>query len=903
MANNSLLILFDGHALIHRGFHALPGLSTSEGQPVGAVYGFTSMLLKVLKDFHPYHCAVTFDSAAPTFRHIDYEAYKAHRPKAPDELISQFSLVRELVQCFSIPSFEVDGYEADDLLGTIGRQASSRGITTIIVTGDTDVLQLVSSNVKVLMPKARKPFSDTQLYDEEAVYQKYGLAPHQIADFKGLVGDSSDNIPGVPGVGQKTATRLLDEFSSIDNIYQQIDKVTPVKLQQKLRENEALARQSKALATIVTDAPINLDLEACEIGHYDREKVVAFFRRLEFYSLLDKIPPLSADTNDSAAIEDRLQTSYVIVDAPDKLADLIGQISGAELLSFDTETTSTNARQAQLVGISFSSAPGNGWYIPLGHTGSANQLSIDQVAATLKALMSDLGLLKVAHNAKYDITVMAKYGISVDPVTCDTMIAAHLLGEKALGLKPLAFNKLGIEMTPITDLIGSGKKQICMADVAAEKASDYACSDTDMTLRLCHHLRPLLEKDGLDKLFYEVEMPLIPVLHTMETNGVALDTNLLKSMSTDLASEIQRIESEIYAWTGHEFNLNSSQQLGKVLFDELKLPPARKTKSGFSTDAAVLEGLRGTHPVVGYLIDYRQLTKLKSTYVDTLPSLVDPATNRLHTSFNQTVTATGRLSSSDPNLQNIPIRTEIGRKIRRAFTVPDDKYFLLGADYSQVELRVLAYLSQDRKLIDAFLNDEDIHTATAAQVFGVDPKEVGSEMRRIAKVVNFGVIYGMSDYGLEQATTLTRKEASDFIDAYFEKYSGVKKYLENTRQQAIDQGFVQTVMGRRRYVPEITSSNYQVRQAAERMAINMPVQGTAAEIIKVAMIRIQNEIDRKGLSSKMILQVHDELLFEVPEEEGDELRLLVREIMPGAMDIGIPLKVDIKSGKNWGEAE
>ncbi len=902
-SRNPLLILFDGHALIHRGFHALPNLTTRKGQPTGAVYGFASMLLKVLTEFKPAYCAVTFDSAAPTFRHIQFEDYKAQRPKAPDDLISQFGVVRELVRAFNIPAFEIEGYEADDILGTISKHTSIREIETIIVTGDTDILQLVSPKVQVLMPLAQKSFSETQLYDEEAVRQKYNLMPFQLSDLKGLVGDPSDNIPGVPGIGKKTASKLLSEFATIEDIYRRIDEVTPAKLQQKLRENEAIARQSKDLATIVTDAPVDFDLAACDVSDYDRNKVVELFRNLEFFSLLEKLPSAMSESQCQPTGPKNGSTNYKVVDTTEKLDELVNEISTCPILAIDTETTSINARYAKLVGISISSAAGKSWYIPVGHNRSGEQMPLSLVSSRLQPILANTRISKAAHNAKYDMTVLSRHGIEVKNLNFDTMIAAYLLGEKSLGLKQLVFSKLGIEMTPITELIGAGNKQISMAEVDINCAADYACADADMTFRLCQVMQSALIADGMEKLFFEVEMPLVSVLRQMEENGVALDTELLAGMSDQLAKEIEKSEKEIYAWVGHEFNLNSSQQLGKVLFEELKLPTSRKTKSGYSTDASVLEGLKGIHPVVGYLLDYRQLSKLKSTYVDTLPTLVDPDTGRVHTSFNQTVAATGRLSSSDPNLQNIPIRTEIGRKIRQAFIAPGDDCFLISADYSQVELRVLAYLSQDPNLLAAFANDEDIHTATAAQVFNVAKEEVNSEKRRIAKVVNFGVIYGMSDYGLEQATSLSRQEAADFIDSYFKRYSKVKEYLDSTKKQAIEKGYVQTVLGRRRYIPEIKSSDYQVRQAAERMAINMPVQGTAADIIKLAMIRIQDEITRRHLQSKMIIQVHDELVFEVPQREIESMKQLVQEIMPSAMEIGIPLKVDMKIGRNWGEAE
>jgi len=894
-----LLVLFDGNALIHRAFHALPPLTISKtGEMVGAVYGFALMLLKVINELKPSHYAIAFDKAAPTFRHQMFEQYKAQRPPTPDELVNQLGRVRQLVEAFHIPIFELDGYEADDVLGTLSHQASNQDIDTIIVTGDADAMQLVSPRVKVLTP--RRAFGDTMLYDEAAVSQKYGVKPEQIADFKGLVGDPSDNIPGVPSIGPVTAAKLLKQFGSIEQIYDHIDEVTPAKLQALLRENEAIARQSKELATIVTRTPVSLNLDDCQVSQYDRSQVTELFRELEFVSLLPKLPEIETQVEAKPPQED-----YHIVNTTSALDELLNRLSAVKSFAFDLETTSLDPMSAQLVGISLSPAPGGAYYIPVGHVGwgQVEQLPLEQVIERLKPPLEDNTLAKLAHNGKYDMGVLAEYGITVKNLTFDSMLAAYLLGEKSLGLKALAFSKLAIEMTPITDLIGSRAKQISMSQVEVARAADYACADADMTGRLAKILEAELHQQGLWQLFSKVELPLMPVLIHMERNGIALDTELLRQMSHRLGEQLLKLEAEIYNCVGHQFNINSPQQISSVLFQELRLPSARKTKSGFfSTEAPVLEGLRGAHPIVDYLLQYRHLAKLKSTYVDALPSLINAKTGRVHTSFNQTQTATGRLSSSEPNLQNIAVRGELGKQVRQAFIAPPGSY-LLAADYSQIDLRALAHLSQDKSLLTAFRQDEDIHTATAAQVFGVNPLEVTPDMRRVAKTVNFGVIYGMSDYGLEQATELSREEAAQFIAAYFEKYPEVKQYLESTKEQARKEGYVQTLLGRRRFIPEINSSNRQVREAAERMAINMPVQGTSADIIKVAMINLDREIAQRQLKSKMLLQVHDELIFEVPQAEREEMRQMVPEIMSTALELSIPLKVDIKTGKNWGEME
>ena len=903
-----LLVLFDGNAIVHRAYHAFEGkpLTVSKtGEIVSAVYGFVLILLKTINELKPTHYAIAFDKAAPTFRHQLFDQYKAQRPPTPDELVSQLGRVRELVEAFHIPIFELDDYEADDVLGTLSQQASSHDIDTIIVTGDADAMQLVSPRVKLLYPKPRRAFGDTMLYDEAAVIEKYGIKPEQIADFKGLKGDPSDNIPGIPGIGEKTAIKLINQFGTIDQIYAHIDEVTPPKLQALLRQNEPIARQSKELATIITQTPITLNLDECRISHYDRQEVTELFHHLEFFSLLSKLPQLEvAPEIPVQAKVEPLPQAYHIVNTTSALDELLNRLSAAKSFAFDLETTNLNTKLAQLVGISLSPAPGEAYYIPVGHVGwgKIEQLPLNQVISCLKPPLEDTNLAKLAHNGKYDMAVLAEYGIAINNLTFDTMLAAYLLGEKSLSLKALAFSKLGIEMTPISALIGSGAKQLSISQVEMNQAADYSCADADITGRLTELLTAELHQQGLWQLFSQVEMPLMPVLLDMERNGIVLDTELLGQMSHRLGEQLLELEAQIYSNIGHHFNINSPQQLSSVLFQELRLSSPRKTRGGYSTGAPVLEGLRGEHPVIDFILDYRQLAKLKSTYIDALPSLINPKTGRVHTSFNQTRTATGRLSSSEPNLQNIPARGELGKEIRQAFIAPPGSYLLAG-DYSQIDLRVLAHLSQDPGLLSTFHQDEDIHTATAGQLFGVNSSQVTPDMRRIAKTVNFGVIYGMTDYGLEQATELSREEATSFITSYFEKYPRVKQYLESTKEQAREIGYVQTFLGRRRSIPEINSSNRQVREAAERMAINMPVQGTSADIIKVAMINLHQEMGKRRLRSKMLLQVHDELVFEVPEEELEEMSQLVSKIMSTALKLSVPLKVDIKTGNNWGEME
>ncbi len=911
-----LLVLFDGNAIIHRAYHAFQSsrspvrLTVSKtGEIVSAVYGFTQMLLKTLNELKPTHYAIAFDKKGPTFRHQLFDRYKAHRPPAPPELISQIDRVKQLVEAFRIPIYELDGYEADDVLGTLSHQADQQDIDTVIVTGDADTMQLVSPHVKVLYPKAGRSFSDTTLYDESAVSNRYGVKPEQIADLKGLVGDPSDNIPGVPGVGEKTAVKLLQQFGTVESIYEHIDEVAPPKLQETMRQNEAVARQSKQLATIITGAPVELNLDLCQTSRYDRQAVTELFRELEFVSLRNRLPEIEVEAKvpESPPAEVKTgppQGDYGIINTSSALDDLINRLVASKSFAFDLETTSLNPLQADLVGISFSPAPAEAYYIPVGHTSlqSVAQLPRQQVIDRLKPVLEDKGLAKLAHNSKYDMTVLAELGVSVNNLTFDTMVAAYLMGEKSLGLKTLAFSRLNIDMTPIADLIGSGPKQLSMSQVEIEKVANYACADADMTRRLTDFFsQGLQQQQGLWQLFSDVEMPLVPVLLRMERNGIALDKELLQEMSRQLGEQIATLETQIFTLAGHEFNINSPQQLGKVLFEELKIPTTRRGKSKYSTEASVLDELK-EYEIIRLIQEYRQLSKLKSTYIDALPGLVNAKTGRVHTSFNQTRTTTGRLSSSEPNLQNIPVRGEQGRQIRCAFIAPQGSC-LFAADYSQIDLRALAHLSQDPGLIHAFRHDEDIHAATAAQLFNVEKSQVTADMRRLAKTVNFGIIYGMSEYGLEQATELSREEAAQFIAAYFAKYPKVKEYLESTKKQARENGYVQTILGRRRFIPEINSSNRQVREAAERMAINMPVQGTSADIIKVAMINLDREMDKQRLKSKMLLQVHDELVLEVPDGEMETVQKLVPQVMSSALQLNVPLKVDTKQGQNWGEME
>ncbi|GAC1447088.1 MAG: DNA polymerase I [Ktedonobacterales bacterium] len=967
------LVLIDGHALFHRSFHAFPEeMTTQEGQPTNAVYGFTRMLLDVLRIIRPDYLIVTFDRPTPTFRHKEYTPYKAHRPPLPETMRPQFPRVRDVVHAFGIPIYELDGFEADDVLGTPACRAEKRGMRVAIATGDLDTLQLVDAAVRVTFARAPRR-GEFEYFDVAAVEAKYGFLPPRLVDYKALVGDTSDNLPGVPGIGQKTATRLIADYGPLEDILAHVDAL-PARTAALLREHEAQARQSKHLATIVTDAPVTLDLAGARALHYDPNTVLQLFRELEFYSLVDRLPrranadeplpgvvgtgapaataprgtevalapePEDADGGNATAqlslfAESDLQvlaeqgqdvplgnlaatlppprphrevptvTNTMVIDTPGGLDVLARTLAASTMFAFDLETDSTDELRTHIVGLAFSMGRGEAYYIPVGHgalpdgTPPGRQLPLAHVIERLGPVLGDPGVGKVAHNAKFDMMVLARQGIWTQGLRFDTMVAAYLLnpGRRGLSLKDQAFENLNLVMTPITDLIGTGRQQLTMVQVPITVASQYAGADAEVTFRLMELLEPQLRARGLDGLFSDVEVPLIPVLARMELAGILVDPAFLRRMGRDLEEQTKALEQDIYAAVGHQFNINSTKQLGEVLFKELKLPPSRKTKTGYSVDAEVLEGLSGQHAAVDTLLEYRQLAKLKSTYVDGLLELINPDDQRVHTSFNQTIASTGRLSSSNPNLQNIPVRTEVGKRIRRAF-LADPGCYLLTADYSQIELRILAHITGEPALVEAFARDDDVHAATAARLFHVPLEQVTSDQRRLAKTTNFAVLYGQSAFGLSRVTSMSRSEAAEFIRTYDETFPLVREYMQRTLRQAHTEGFVQTLLGRRRYLPDLAQLPPALRQAAEREAVNMPIQGTNADMIKIAMVHLQAQLEERKLRSRMILQVHDALVLEVPDEEMELARELVRGAMVGAMPLNVPVKVDMKAGRNW----
>ena len=905
-----LLMIMDGHAMVHRSFRAISTQRhltvNATGEDVTGVYGFANVFLRALNEWNPAYCAIAFDLSSPTFRHKQFPEYKGQRESTPEELRPQFGRVKQLMESFGVPVFELEGWEADDVIGTLAAQAEKIGMDSVILTGDRDTFQLISPRVRVDLASS---IQDRKVYDEEALMERYsGLTAAQQTDFKALLGDSSDNIPGVPKVGEKTAIALLNEYHNLEGIYEHLEEVKRPSVKSSLEEFKDRAFFNRGLMTIDCDSPVELDLENAKFGNFDRNAVVQFMTELEFFTIIPRVPEpdgseTSAATENAPAAAPTEAVDYTVVQTKEQLEQMLATLYEAGQFSFDTETTGLDAVQAGLVGLSFSTAPTVAWYVPVGHQ-EGEQLPMEEVLAAVRPLFESPDISKCAHNANYDMTILASHGIGCQGVDFDTMVAAHLLSRGQLGLKNLALDVLGQEMTPINKLIGTGKKQITFDQVDIETAAPYAAADADMTARLRLAFEEPVVREGLSSLMTDMEMPLVPVLVTMQRHGIMLDSAGLREMSEDLREQMFQTEEELYKSIGHTVNINSPQQLSDLLFNEIGLPKTKRTKTGYSTDANSLEGLKGLHPVVDQILEYRQVSKLKSTYVDALPEMVNPDTRRVHTSYNQTGSATGRMSSSDPNLQNIPIRTEMGRQVRKAFMAegaPD--WLLFSADYSQIELRVLAHISQDPGLLEAFRRGEDIHSSTASLMFDVPLNDVVADQRRIAKVLNFGVIYGLSAHGISQQTGFSREEGASFIEAYFAKYPGISDYLEHVKVKARAEQYVETLLGRRRYLPDINSPNFNVRGGAERMAINMPIQGTAADIMKLAMIRVQKRLDDEGMKTKMLLQVHDELVFETPKEEMDALKDLVFDEMPAAMDMDVTLKVDTKWGLTWGDME
>ena len=891
MKNDKILYLIDGSAYVYRAYHAIRSLANSKGLPTNATFGFTRMLIKLIEDRSPEYVVMFFDAKGPTFRHEIYQDYKANRPPMPEDLSIQIPYIKEITHGFNIPVIEMQGFEADDLIGTFRYQAEKAGFFVVMVTGDKDFVQLVTDNAVIWDPMKEKTI------DINTVRDDFGVEPYQMIDVMALSGDASDNIPGVPGIGPKTALSLIKTFGTVEHLYERVHTITKKKQHENLVQYKKQALLSKELVKIHIDVPFPFNTENFKYQAPDNTRLSKLFKQLEFRQLQQAFPEQSDLSN----------KNYRAIYDMSTLFDLIKQLKKAEMFAIDTETTSKDPMKANLVGLSFSMKPNEAFYIPCAHDypEAPAQIELKSVLSQLKPLLENPDVKKIGQNIKYDWMVLKRHGINLAGVMFDTMLASYLINpsKRAHNLDQIALDFLDHKTITYENISGKGQRDVSFAEIPLEKAMPYSCEDADITLMAYHVLMPLIENAGLMELYDNVELPLVPVLMNMEMTGVCVDREKLTELSKSFEHQLEQLESMIYSIAGEEFNIKSSQQLGRILFEKLKLPVQKKTKkkTGYSTDVSVLTALADKHELPEIILRHRTLAKLKSTYTDALLDLVHPETGRIHTSYNQTVTATGRLSSSDPNLQNIPIRTDEGVEIRKAF-VPRKEWILVSADYSQIELRILAHYADDNILIEAFNNNEDIHTRTATEVFQVFPSFVTSELRRQAKVINFGIVYGMSPYGLSKELGISQKMAKTYIDNYFSRYKGVKRFVDQTISDARKTKKTSTLLGRIRLLPDINSPNKVLREFAERTAINTPVQGTAADLIKLAMIRVDAAIREGGLNSTMLLSVHDEIVFESPPEELASLKVLVKEIMEGIWNLKVPLKVNLSSGDNWAEA-
>ncbi len=923
------IIIIDGNALVHRSFHALPvTMTTKKGKVVNAVYGFASVLIKALREFKPEYAVLALDKEGPTFRHEKFSEYKAQRERAPKELYEQIPLVKKVAQAFSLPVFEKQGFEADDIIGTIVKKVD-KDIERIVVTGDMDSLQLIDNTTKVYTMS--RGLSESMLYDQEKVKEKFNLCPSEMVDFKALRGDPSDNIPGIKGIGEKTATNLIRQFGSLDKIYQEI-KANPETTQIKTRIKDLLIEQekeaylSRELATIKQDLDIDFELEKASWHSFDKNEIVELFSSLEFKSLLPRLndlDPLAQEEKQDKFLRNQKNFDYILVDSDKKFQEFLGELRKQTFFCFDVETTSASPLLSQLLGISFSWKPRQAYYLSLREKGSsvlnntkdsppslfsrgeAEEPKTHPWLKELKEVFENENIEKIGHNIKFDIRVVERAGIKVGGALFDTMIASYLLNPSSRqhNLDNLVFTELGFEKINKKDLLGSGKDKVSFANLKEEKLSCYSCEDADFTQRLVPGLKKQLQEQGLYDLFKKLEMPLVRVLAQMENNGVKLDSEALKKLSRKVRGKTKDLEKKIWELAGTEFNINSPQQLKEIFFNKLNISTENisKTKTGHSTAASELEKLKDKHEIVPLIQEYREYSKLLNTYIDTLPKIINPKTSRIHTSFNQTVTATGRLSSTDPNLQNIPVRTKVGRGIRRAF-VAEGSFKFLSLDYSQIELRLAAHMSGDEKMIKAFKEGQDIHLATAAEINGVSLAEVTKEMRYEAKAINFGILYGQGPFGLAQSADIPYARAKEFIDAYFKIYKKVREFIDSQIDKAKVDGFVETMWGRRRYVPEINSQISAVRSGAERVVINTPLQGSSADMIKEAMLKAHQLLEEEYKNeAKMIIQVHDELLFEVKDSLIEELEGKLKNIMRDIVELKVPIVVDSELGDNWGE--
>ncbi|MBI2842417.1 MAG: DNA polymerase I [Armatimonadetes bacterium] len=898
------LVAIDGNSLLYRAFFAMKHLSTSAGQPTNAVYGFTMMLLRLLQEERPDSIVVAFDAPVKTFRHNEFKDYKAQRKPAPDDLRAQAPIAREIVDAFRIPLIEIPGYEADDVVGTIAKQACERDYDTLIVTGDLDALQLVNDCVKVMTTV--KGVTDTVVYDEQAVIGRFGIGPEQMVDFKALKGDPSDNIPGVPGVGDKTAAQLVKQFGSVEELLDRVDEVRPERLHDTIVASSGQALLSKRLAAIVTDVPVGVTVEDLRTREPDYDRLRTLFRALEFRTLLRRLPEPEASAGEPVGKTQVTELGeWRTIEAQEEFQNLISHLRKVGRFAVRIHSSDGKPTESDILGIAFSTGPDETAYVRIAggqdppYETATLDLGVEEKVlavelAALRELLESQDIPKFGHDVKFEYEALKLSGVKLCGINFDIMVGAYVLNSarSSYAISDVAFEQIGLEL-PQIDRKAKNKEEQPSPEMVT-------CAEAEAVWRLVPVLTEKLERDGLLDLVKDVEMPLVPVLAEMEMRGVSVDMDYLRNLSVHLNEKIRALEQEVYGLAGHEFNIGSPKQLQTVLFEERQLPVGKRTKTGYSTDADTLELLALSYPVVAKILEWRELSKLKSTYADALPKLINPKTGRIHTSLNQAVTTTGRLSSSEPNLQNIPVRTEIGREIRKAFVVSGDN-LLVSADYSQIELRILAHVTEDRELVRAFEHDEDVHIHTASTLFGVPEDQVDFNMRRIAKTVNFAVIYGMSDFGLAKELGISNGEARKFIDRYFAKFPGVMRYTEETLALAREKGYVMTLLGRRRYIPEIHSGNRNYRLFAERAAVNMPIQGTAADIMKLAMIAIDGALERQGMATQMVLQVHDELVFEVPPDELDRAVVIVKDLMETVYPLNVRLAAEVKVGKNWAE--
>lgn len=899
------LFIIDSLSLIFQAYYAIRNLKNAKGQPTNAVFGFVKKLQKLMEDYQPSHIIAVFESTTPTFRKELYPAYKANREKPPEDFEAQMPYIFEVLDAMGIPRTYVDGYEADDVIGTLTRMAREADMEALIVSADKDLFQLLDDKVRML----RSHRDALDIMGPEDVRQKMGVPPESIIDYLAMVGDSSDNIPGLPGVGPKTAVKFIGQYQTLENLLENADSIKSPTQREKVKQHAEQARLSRKLATICCDVVLDVDVQQLKSDPKpDAPALLDLYRELGFVSLLRESRARTAQEEEAGGPvgpEPPLVMQYRCALTEADLDALLNEMTKAEWLAFDTETTSVNVMEARMVGLSLSARPGAAWYIPVGHAPAmscGSEITLEMAREKLAPLFSGKGPRLSAHNAKYDLHILRRHGFQVPEAHFDTMLASYLLNPGGRhGLKHLAMVLLHEEMTEIQELIGKGSKAITMEEVSVDQAATYACADADMTLRLTQHFEQALEKEGLLHLLREMELPLVNVLQQIEAEGIALNTNALRELGMSLQKKSEALAAEIFEMAGRVFNIKSTQQVADILFSDIGLKPLKKTKTGYSTNSAVLEDLARSHPLPARILEYRHCEKLLSTYVEALPRMVQPKTGRVHTTYNQFITATGRLSSSDPNLQNIPIRSEEGKMIRRAFVPNRPDEVLLAADYSQIELRVMAHLTDDPALKQAFVDKTDIHTQTAAKVFGMPEVMVTPEMRAQAKVINFGIIYGMGAHRLSNELDISRKQAQEFIDEYFAAYPRVRTWMDKTLEEAREKGYVKTMSGRRRMLPDLHSKNHNVRSNAERIAINTPVQGASADMIKLAMIQLDREIRQKGWRVRMVLQVHDELVCTVPEAELAAFEPLLVRIMQDALPLSVPIEVDVACGRNWAE--